>query len=106
MAEGGVLGGRRWTAPPGGAFEFQPPSPAPRPGSPAVAQPSPPWKDGMMEGVCQLQSHTRGLGTHPDPTDPFLSLQTLTPPASGVSAGPWHWSAAEPDGARHPPQTH
>lgn len=26
----------------------------------------------MMEGVCQLQSHTWGLGTHPDPTDPLL----------------------------------
>lgn len=36
-------GGEHQNAPPGGAFECQPLSPAPPPGSLAAAQPSPPW---------------------------------------------------------------
>lgn len=57
-----------------------------------------------MESVCQPQTRTWALSC--PQVDPFPSLQTLTPPAAVVSAGPWRWSAAEPDGVRDPPQKH
>lgn len=57
-----------------------------------------------MESVCQPQTRTWTLLC--PQVDPFPSLQTLTPPAAVVSAGPWRWSAAEPDGVRDLPQKH